>query len=62
MTQDGEHPYRNASGVIVMCMHCRRTLRGEDQWVLVPEFLSERPENVIDGLCGDCLEKYYPRS
>ena len=53
-----------SDGLIVMCRHCQRTLRhtseGED-WVLVEAHLLKRPKHVTDGLCGDCLEKHYPR-
>jgi len=49
--------------VLVMCMHCRRTLlksaEGE-KWEMVEEHILKRPANVSDGLCGDCLAKHYP--
>lgn len=59
---DGEEKYRTALGIIVMCMHCRRTLSKEGtHWDLVEEFIQNRPVRVSDGLCGDCLERHYPR-
>lgn len=57
-----EQNYRNGFGLIVMCMHCRRTLsRSGGQWDLVEEFIQERPKRVSDGLCSDCLDRHYPR-
>ena len=48
--------------LIVMCMHCKRTLRDSaegEKWEFIEKNVAQRPENVSDGLCGDCLEKYY---
>lgn len=50
-------------GLIVMCMHCRRTLRKSfdgETWELIEQYLVQRPDNVSDGICGDCLAKHYP--
>jgi len=58
-----EENWRNGSDVIVMCMHCRRTLRKTndgEKWELVEQYLFQRPGNVSDGICGDCLVKHYP--
>jgi hypothetical protein len=49
--------------VIVMCMHCRRTLRNSpegEKWELIEQFILKRPANVSDGLCADCLRENYP--
>ena len=51
---------RHLRSVIVMCMHCRRTLIEGDRWEFVQEYLEKRPPNVSDGLCPECLEKHYP--
>jgi hypothetical protein len=59
-----EADYRDAHGVIVMCMHCRRTRRETPEgevWERVDEHLSKRPRNVSDGICHECLEEYYPQ-
>lgn len=55
--------YRTACGMIVMCMHCRRTRRSEgpDIWDWVPEFLAVPPDNVSHGLCSTCFSYYYPQ-
>ena len=56
-----EEKYRTHSGIIVMCMHCRRTLcKTGARWDLVPEFVRERPASVSDGLCSSCLQRHYP--
>jgi hypothetical protein len=50
-------------GLIVMCMHCRRTLRKTSEgetWELIEQYLVQRPDNVSDGICRDCLVKHYP--
>lgn len=57
-----EEKYRTGSGIIVMCMHCRRTLsKTGTQWDLVDEFLQNRPKGVSDGLCSECLERHYAK-
>ena len=51
----------SADGVIVMCMHCRHTLRKStdgEKWELIEQYVLQRPKNVSDGLCGDCLAKH----
>jgi hypothetical protein len=61
-----EHPeadYRDAFGIIVICMHCRKTRRNASKgqtWELVEAFTGNRPKNVSDGLCPECLDKHYP--
>ena len=66
MRPQPEDPYRDQHGMVMMCMHCHRTLRrippGQNGWELVPRFVRKRPVNVSDGLCGECLEKHYPKS
>jgi hypothetical protein len=55
--------YRDANGVIGMCMHCRRTRRSDDPdvWDWVPDFLSAPPDNISHGLCSMCFSYYYPQ-
>jgi hypothetical protein len=59
MKERSEEDYRDKFGVIVMCMHCCRTQRGR-AWELVEAFIANRPMNVSDGLCPECLEEHYP--
>ena len=42
-----------------MCMHCRRTLARTVQWVLVEEFIHNRPNGVSDGAYDDCFKRNY---
>jgi len=58
---DLEH-YRDASGVVVMCSHCRRTRQAKEpqRWDWVPAYLKDRSLNVSHGLCNICLAYYYP--
>ena len=51
-------------GVIVMCMHCRRTLRFShdgERWEFVQDHVVSRPKNVSDGLCDECFQKHYSK-
>jgi PAS fold len=54
--------YRTTGGVITMCMHCRRTRRGErpEIWDWVPDFLASPPDKISHGLCPTCFRYYYP--
>ena len=63
MKEHADAEYRDSFGIIVICMHCRRTRRNTSdghEWVLVVEYLATRPNGVSDGLCPECLEKHYP--
>jgi PAS domain S-box-containing protein len=54
---------RDARGLIVMCMYCRRTLHRSpagEEWIRVEEFNIEPPLHVSHGLCPECLDKHYP--
>ena len=55
--------YRAATGLVVMCSHCRRTRRttAAEQWDWVPEYLEHQPAQTSHGLCSPCLEYYYPK-
>jgi hypothetical protein len=55
--------YRTTGGVITMCMHCRRTRRGEgsDIWDWVPDFLASPPHDISHGLCPTCFRYHYPQ-
>ncbi|GEM_PF-2249390 len=57
---NAEENYRNRSGIIVMCMYCRRTQsKAGARWDRVEEFIQNRPKDVSDGLCDDCMARYY---
>lgn len=54
----GEKPYRDANGLIVMCMYCHRTRRvtpESDQWDLVEAYAITPPVRVSHGICKACL-------
>ncbi len=55
------HVYEDASGVVTMCSHCRRTRRigAESTWDWVPAHLSRRPFTISHGLCAVCRAHYY---
>lgn len=51
-------PYRDAHGLVHVCMHCRRTRRLDGTgWDWVPEALVV-PE-VSHGICGPCCAYYF---
>jgi len=54
--------YRDESGFVVLCSHCRRTRRVSEplRWDWVPAYLNDRSLNVSHGLCNVCLAYYYP--
>jgi hypothetical protein len=62
--QSGVDAYRHSSGLIVICMICRRTLKPESNgtiWDRVEEFITAPLPGVSHGLCPDCLEEHYPK-
>jgi hypothetical protein len=55
-----ERECRDASGLIHMCMDCRRTRWNSpdgEKWVLIEEFLAKPPSRISHGFCPDCAEK-----
>lgn len=52
-----ERTYRDASGLILMCMYCRRTRRAgtSDQWDWVEAYAVQAPARVTHGICKQCL-------
>lgn len=55
--------YRNASGVIKQCCHCRRVRRcgNEPAWDWVPDWVTSPPQNTSHGICEPCFGFYYPK-
>ena len=48
--------------MIVMCMHCRRTLRQvipEENWQMIHEWALKPPSQVSHGICPECLATHY---
>lgn len=55
--------YRDASGIVMMCAHCRRTRRAAaEAWDWVPAWVAEMPEMTSHGLCPACFLLHYPRA
>lgn len=58
-----EEDFRNPdTGLIVMCMHCRRTrsVAGPARWTFVSNWVERMPKNVSHGLCEPCGLHFYP--
>ena len=56
-----ERLYRNASGLIVQCSHCRRVQHGEDsqRWDWIPAWVERIPPRTSHSLCQACYEYFY---
>lgn len=54
--------FRDASGLVVMCCHCRRTRRAAESkvWDWVPDYVARPPERVSAGICSACYLYFYP--
>ena len=56
--------YKDETGYITICCHCRRTqrMRGsvEQHWDFVPEFLIVPPASLRNNLCPKCWREHYP--
>lgn len=57
----GEAAYRDASGLVTQCSHCRRVRypRAPDRWDWVPAWVHRSPPETTHGLCGVCLAYHY---
>ena len=55
------HEYRDADGILLQCMHCRRVRRASEEvrWDLVPEYVAKVPPRTSHGLCELCLEYHH---
>lgn len=63
--QPSEQTYRDANGLILMCMYCLRTQRPShesDRWDWVRAFAQRRPARVTHGICKKCLEVVLPKA
>jgi len=54
--------YTNADGLVVQCAHCRLVRQGKDpeRWEWVPQWVESSPPATSHGVCGICLDYYYP--
>ncbi len=59
-TEEKPHrAYRDANGLILMCMYCRRTRRANstsEQWDWVEAYVLQMPSNVTHGICKSCMK------
>ena len=57
-----EATYRNEAGLVMQCVHCRRTRRKtRDQWDWVPTYVGRaRPGRISNGICPPCAQYHYP--
>lgn len=56
--------YRDANGLITMCMYCRRTRRclpSPDRWDYVEAYATLAPARTSHGICKACLESVETR-
>ncbi len=52
---------KQLSGLIPICMHCKRVRDDKDFWHHVESYIARRSEATFShGLCPECLDKYYP--
>jgi len=57
-----EEWYRDESGMILQCVHCRRIKRPQLRatWDWVPVWVESYPQNMSHGLCEPCFGYFYP--
>jgi len=56
--QMSDQAYRDANGLILMCMYChraRRNLPDSDQWEWVEAYATATPTRTSHGICKNCL-------
>ena len=57
-----ESSYRDADGLITMCVACHRMqLPGTEQWDAVPKWESSPPDQVTGGRCSACFAEHFSR-
>lgn len=57
-----ERRYRDADGLITMCVACHRMQRpGTEEWDRIPQWESSPPSEVTGGLCVSCFQQHYAR-
>ena len=57
-----ERSYRDADGLITMCVACHRMQRpGTELWDRIPLWEANPPPDVTGGLCVACFQQHYAR-
>jgi len=56
-----ESDYRDESGLLYQCMHCRRSQNQQHKgrWDFVPQWLEKMPPFTSHGLCPSCYQYFY---
>lgn len=56
-----EAAYREATGFVTQCCHCRRVRMARDPriWHFVPAFVERAPPRMTHGLCPVCITYHY---
>lgn len=53
--------FQDANGLLLQCSCCRRAkVPGTEQWKMSLALFEPSPLRISHGLCGSCLEAYYP--
>lgn len=60
--RDAMNQVRTLSGIIPICMHCKKIRDDTGYWTLLESFIQEHTETegFSHGICPECLAKHYP--
>ncbi len=60
MLEEAQGKIKTLSGIIPICMHCKKIRDDQGYWDQLEKFITEHSEAVFShSLCPDCKEKYY---
>jgi YesN/AraC family two-component response regulator len=60
--QDALNKVRQLSGLLPICMHCKKIRDNDGGWHQLEAYISERAEvDFSHGICPDCLSEHYPQ-
>ncbi len=58
---DALEKVKQLSGILPICMHCKKIRNDKGYWSQMEAYISEHSEAEFShGLCSDCAKKYYP--
>lgn len=58
--EEATNQIKTLSGIIPICMHCKKIRDDKGYWNQLEQFISEHSEAMFShSLCPDCLDKYY---
>jgi len=58
--QEALDKIKTLSGLLPICMHCKKVRTDENYWQQIEQYVSEHSDTVFThGLCPECVEKYY---